>query len=82
MPKKTFLNSSIPSDDNRIKIDGYNLIRSDHPSNLKIGGVCIYFKEYIPLILRDDINTTNQLMTPIPSPKLSNCRFRVSGQDG
>ena len=26
--------------------------------------------------------TTNQLMTPMPSPKLSNCRFRVSGQDG
>ena len=27
-------------------------------------------------------NTTNQLMTPMPSPKLSNCKFRVSGQDG
>ena len=26
-------------------------------------------------------NTTNQLMTPMPSPKLSNCKFRVSGQD-
>ena len=26
--------------------------------------------------------TTNQSMAPIPSPKLSNCRFRVSGQDG
>ena len=30
---ETFLNSSIPSDDNRITIDGYNLIRSDHPSD-------------------------------------------------
>ena len=27
-------------------------------------------------------NTTNQLMTPMLSPKLSNCKFRVSGQDG
>ena len=27
---ETFLNFSIPSDDNRITIDGYNLIRSDH----------------------------------------------------
>ena len=27
-------------------------------------------------------NTTNQLMTPMPSPKLSNYRLRVSGQDG
>ena len=27
-------------------------------------------------------NTTNQLMAPMFSPKLSNCKFRVSGQDG
>ena len=26
--------------------------------------------------------TTEQLMTPMPCSKLSNCRFRVSGQDG
>ena len=26
--------------------------------------------------------TTNQLMIPMPSPKLSNCRFRSSGQNG
>ena len=24
----------------------------------------------------------NQMMTPIPSPKLSNYRFRVNGHDG
>ena len=29
---ETFLNSSIESNDDRISIDGYNLIRSDHPS--------------------------------------------------
>ena len=48
---ETFLNSFILSDDNRITIDGYNLIRSDHPSDSKKGGVCIYYKEHIPLIL-------------------------------
>lgn len=48
---ETFLNSSISSDDNRISIDGYNLRRSDHPSDSKKGGVCIYHKEHIPLIL-------------------------------
>ena len=26
--------------------------------------------------------TTKQLMTPMSCPKLSNCRFNVSGQDG
>ena len=38
-------------------IDGYNLIRSDHPSDSKKGGVCIYYKEHILLFLRDDIST-------------------------
>ena len=65
---ETFLNSSILSDDNRIKIDVYYLIRSDHPSVSKKGGVCIYYKEHIPLILRDDISTLdNCLVTEIRS---------------
>ena len=38
---ETFLNFSIESNDDRISIDRYNLIRSDHPSNSKRGGVCI-----------------------------------------
>ena len=28
-------------------IEGYNLIRNDHPSNTKRGGVCIYYKEFL-----------------------------------
>ena len=40
-----FLNTSIQSDDKRIKIDWYKLIRSDHPSDSKKEGVCIYYKE-------------------------------------
>ena len=59
---ETFLNSSIQSDDNRIKIDGYNLIRSNHPSDSKKGGVCIYYKEHIPLIKQDDICTLNNCL--------------------
>ena len=62
------MNSSIQSDDNRIKLDGYNLIRSDQPSDSKRGGVCIYYKEHIPLIKRDDICTLdNCLVTEIYS---------------
>ena len=65
---ETFLNSSIQSGDNRIKLDGYNLIRSDHPSDLKRRGVCIYYKEHIPLIKRDDTCTLgNCLVTEIRS---------------
>ena len=39
---ETFLNSSIQTNDDRISIDGYNLIRADHPSDSKRGGVFIY----------------------------------------
>ena len=49
---ETFLNSSIQSDDDRITIDEYNLIKSDHPSDSKNGGSCIYYKEQVSLILR------------------------------
>ena len=65
---ETFLNSSIDSSDTSILIDGYSLIRSDHPNDLKRGGVCIYYKEHIPLIKRDDICTLdNCLVTEIRS---------------
>ena len=40
--QETFLNSSTDSSDTRIYIDGYSLISSDHLSDLKRRGVCIY----------------------------------------
>ena len=65
---ETFLLASIETNDDRISIDGYNLIRADHPSDSKRGGVCIYYKEHIPLIKRDDICTLdNCLVTEIRS---------------
>ena len=80
-----FLNSSILSDDNRITIDGYNLIRSDHPSDSKTGGVCIYYKEHIPLILRDDINALDKcLVTEIRSQNekcFLTCIYRSPSQN-
>ena len=41
---ETYLDSSTSSDDNDLEISGYNLIRSDHPSNNKLGGICLYYK--------------------------------------
>ena len=43
---ETYLGSSVS--DSLLKIDGYNLVRADHPSDTKRGGVCIYYKESIP----------------------------------
>ena len=47
---ETFPDSSISNDDERINFKGYNLLRADHPSNKKRGGVSMYYKEHLPLI--------------------------------
>ena len=44
---EAFLNSCLDRDDDRLKLEGYSLIRSDDPSGLTKGGVCIYYKEHI-----------------------------------
>ena len=46
---ETYLDSTVPLDDVNLVISGYNLIRSDHPSNTKRGDVCLYYKNYLPL---------------------------------
>ena len=43
---ETYLDSSTTSDDDNLAISGCNLIRSDHPSNNKRGGVYIYYKTF------------------------------------
>ena len=44
---ETYLDSSTP--DGLLEIDRYNLVRADHPDNVKRGGVCIYYKEPLPV---------------------------------
>ena len=43
----THLDSSVSKDDNGLSIEGYSLIRADHFSNTKRGGVCIYYNDKI-----------------------------------
>ena len=50
---ETYLDSNILPDDSNLNIPGYNLVRSNHPSNKKRGGVCIYYKSYLPLRIID-----------------------------
>ena len=38
---ETYIDSSIQLDTDNLKISGYNLVCSDHPSNKKRGGVYI-----------------------------------------
>ena len=44
---ETYLDSSVS--DSLLKIDGYSLVRADHPNDTKRGGVCIYYKESLPV---------------------------------
>ena len=44
---ETYLDSSVSDDDKELAMKGYNFIRADHPSNVKKGGVGIYYKESI-----------------------------------
>ena len=39
---EAYLDSSVS--DSLPKIDGYNLVRADHPNDTKRGEVCIYYK--------------------------------------
>ena len=46
---ETYFDSTVPHDDDNLVLSGYKLIRSDHPSNTKGGGVCLYYKNYLPI---------------------------------
>ena len=59
---ETFLDSSVENDDDRISIPGYNLLRADHPSNTKRGGVCIYYKDDLPIIKRNDLGQFHECL--------------------
>ena len=83
---ETYLDSTTP--DNVIEIEGYKLIRADHPDNIKRGGVCIYYKESLPvrvinltyfkeaLLLEMDYNNKKVLVSVIyRSPSQNNNEF-------
>ena len=46
---ETYLNNSISNDDDSLEVPGYNLFRADYSSNTKRGGVCIYYRNSLPL---------------------------------
>ena len=48
---ESFLDSSAP--DNLVDKQRYNLVRADHPDNTKRGRVCIYYKESLPVRVKN-----------------------------
>ena len=45
---ESFHNSSIRTENNNLKINGYKMVRADHPNNVKRGGVWAYVRETLP----------------------------------
>ena len=56
---------SFESNDKDLMIEGYNLIRSDHPSNTKRGGICIYYKESLAVRILNIISLTECLVCEV-----------------
>ena len=48
-----YLNSSFPFDYDNLDIPGYVMVRADHPTYGKRGGVCMYYKNCLPLKVLD-----------------------------
>ena len=48
---ETFFDPSIQEGDKNIQLDDYNLLRADHLSNSKRGGVCIVYKETLGICI-------------------------------
>ena len=85
---ETYLDSSIR--DEKIEIDGYELVRTDHSGNVKRGGVCIYYKEFLPVqeikltsfdeaLLLEMIHNNKKVLISViyRSPSQNNCEFET-----
>ena len=57
----TFLDSNISHNEECINISSYSLLRVNHPNSIKRGGVCLYFKESLPLIKGSDLSNISHL---------------------
>ena len=70
---ETFLDSDFPNKDPRLQIQGYEMIRCDFPGNLKRGGVCVYYRDDLPLKLRYDLSNLDQCIVLEMRVKSSRC---------
>ena len=62
---ETYLNSTIDNDDRNLTLNGYKLVRADHPSNVKRGGVAIYYKESLAARIVDTSYLKESLLLEI-----------------
>ena len=72
---ETFQYSSISNGENRINIAGYSLTRTDHPSSTNNEDVCIYYKDFLPLIEKDDIRDVKEWLVTEKTVYNEKCFF-------
>ena len=49
------------------------MMRADHPSSTKRGGVCLHYKQYLPVIRRDDIPHLKKCLVTKTTVKNERC---------
>ena len=69
---ETYLGSSISIEEKSLIIDDYNSLHTDHPSDTKRGGVCIYHKEAISV----------QVLKESQLPKCLVCEVSIQNKRG
>ena len=63
--------------DTRINIDGYSLLRADHPNNTKRGGFCMYYKIYLPVLKRTDLPDLQECLVAEVTVHKERCFFNL-----
>ena len=59
---ETFIDSTFLNDDLRLSLNGYSLLRADHPSDTKKGGVCIFYKDHLLISLKPNLTILNECL--------------------
>ena len=62
---ESFLDSSFHSGNPDLAMNGYELVRADHPLDIKRGGVCLYYKETLPIKICNINNLSECLLCEI-----------------
>ena len=71
---KRILESIISHNDENININGYSSLRVDQPNNIK-RGVCMHFKESLPLIRRSDLSSMKECLVTEINVNKEKCFF-------
>ena len=59
---ESYLDLSIDDKDNRLKIDNYEILRCDHPSNSKKGGVYLYYRDNLSIVEKPELTTLDECL--------------------